>query len=123
MASRRGSASGVTSASCALTSSAGCLGGAAMPRAARQLAGVAVDDDTWRRFRQAGLLRDLSVSAYLGQLVERERRRRASRAVGEAATQQPSRDQALRALNDVCQAIDELDQIAGRLARTAGAPG
>jgi hypothetical protein len=94
-----------------------------MPRAARQLAGVAVDDDTWRRFRQAGLLRDLSVAAYLGQLVERERRRRASRAVGEAATQQPSRDQALRALNDVCQAIDELDQIAGRLARTAGAPG
>src|SRR3954470_16809185 len=90
-----------------------------MAPAARQLARVAVDDETWRCFRQVAVVRDISIAAYLGRLVERELRRRAGRPVGAVAPDQPARDQALLALADVRAAIDELDDLAGRLARTA----
>ena len=43
-----------------------------MTMPARQLARVAVDDETWRAFRQAALTRDVSIAAYLAELVERE---------------------------------------------------
>ena len=94
-----------------------------MAAAARHLARVAVDDETWRAFRQAALLRDVSIAAYLGRLVERELRRRGDRPIAEVTPEQPPRDQALTALTDVRQAIDELDQVAGRLARAAVAHG
>src|SRR4051812_43244484 len=86
---------------------------------ARQAARVRVDDATWQRFRQAALLRGVSVSAYLGELVERELRRRAGRPLDAVAPEQPPAEQALFALADLRLAIDELDQVAGRLARSA----
>jgi hypothetical protein len=94
-----------------------------MAPAPRQLARVAVDDETWRRFRQVAVVRDISIAAYLGRLVERELRRRADRPIADVAPDQPSRDHALLALAEVRQAIDELDDLAGRLARTAVAHG
>ena len=94
-----------------------------MPAAARHLARVAVDEETWRHFRQVAIVRDLSIAEYLGRLVERELRRRGDRPVAEVAPEQPPSDQALTALADLRQAIDELDQIAGRLARSAVANG
>ena len=90
---------------------------------ARQLARVGVDDATWQRFRQATLLRGLSVSAYLAELVERELRRRAGRPLDAVSPEQPPAEQALAALVDLRLAIDELDHIAGRLARSAVAHG
>jgi hypothetical protein len=84
---------------------------------------VAVDDETWRRFRQAALARDASIAAYLGDLVERELRRRGGRQIADVSVDQPPRDQAVVALADVRQAIDDLDKIAGRLARSAIAHG
>ena len=47
----------------------------------RQVSRVAVDDERWMAFRQAALARGISVSAYLGKLVEAELKRRAGRAV------------------------------------------
>jgi hypothetical protein len=91
--------------------------------AARQLARVRVDDATWQRFRQVALLRGVSVSAYLGELVERELRRRAGRPLDAVALEQAPADQAIAALADLRLAIDELDQVAGRLARSAVAHG
>lgn len=94
-----------------------------MARAPRQLARVAVDDQTWRRFRQVAVVRDISIAAYLGRLVERELRRRADRPLAAVAPDQLDRDQALTALADLREAIDELDDLAGRLARSAIAHG
>ena len=58
-----------------------------------QIARVGVDDERWMAFRQAALSRGISVSAYLARLVE------------------------------VRASIDELDDLAGRLARSAVAHG
>jgi hypothetical protein len=90
---------------------------------ARQAARVRVDDATWQRFRQAALLRGVSVSAYLGELVERELRRRAGRPLDAVALEQPPADQAIAALAELRLAINELDDVAGRLARSAIAHG
>jgi hypothetical protein len=90
---------------------------------ARQLARVAVDDETWHTFRQAALTRGLSIAAYLAELVERELSRRAGRALDSIAPEQPPAEQALIALADLRLAIDELDLVAGRLARSAMAHG
>src|SRR4051794_543559 len=79
---------------------------------------VAVDDQTWRAFRQAAIVRGISVSTYLGKLVEGELRRRKAGPV-DVEIQQPPADQALAALVAVRSSIDELDDIAGRLARSA----
>jgi hypothetical protein len=80
---------------------------------------VAVDDSTWREFRQGALSRGIPVSVYLGQLVQREvARRRGTPTIGVDPTL-PQPDQALVALEAVRASIDDLDDIAGRLARTA----
>jgi hypothetical protein len=89
----------------------------------QQVARVAVSDETWQRFRQVAILRGLTVSAYLGQLVERELKRRADAPVAQISTEGEEKDQALEALSAIRQSIDELDDIAGRLARSATAHG
>lgn len=93
-----------------------------MPSAA-QAARVAVDDAHWMAFRQAALARGISVSAYLGRLVEAELRRRAGRPVAAIESDMPADGQALAALVEVRASIDDLDAIAGRLARSAVAHG
>jgi hypothetical protein len=79
---------------------------------------VAVDAQTWRAFRQAALVRGIPVSTYLGKLVADELRRRKAGPV-DVEIEQPPADQALAALAAVRSSIDELDDIAGRLARSA----
>jgi hypothetical protein len=80
---------------------------------------IAVDDNTWRAFRQAAIVRGIPVSVYLGKLVEAELRRRGGTQVGEVAVEAAPRDQAMVALSAVRASINELDDIAGRLARSA----
>jgi hypothetical protein len=91
--------------------------------AKQQVTRVGVDDPTWRAFRQAALDRGLSVSSYLARLVEAELRRRGATAVGTVSDQPSDVDVALAALLDVRAGIDDLDDIAGRLARSAAAHG
>src|SRR5215211_2891912 len=74
-------------------------------------------------FRQAALTQGVSVAAYLGRLVEGEVKRRTDRKVAGVSLEAPEPDQALAALAEVRASIDELDQIAGRLARSATAQG
>ena len=93
-----------------------------MPRS-DHLARVAVSEETWIAFRQAALTQGVSVAAYLGRLVEREVRRRDKREVAGVSMDAPEPDQALAALAEVRASIDELDRIAGRLARSATAHG
>jgi hypothetical protein len=80
---------------------------------------IAVDAERWRAFRQAAIVRGIPVSVYLGRLVERELGRRNTTQVAELTPELAPRDQALAALNTVRASIDELDDIAGRLARSA----
>jgi hypothetical protein len=80
---------------------------------------IAVNGDTWRAFRQAALVRGIPVSVYLGRLVEAELGRRKSTAIADLPSDAGPRDQALAALASVRESIDELDDIAGRLARSA----
>lgn len=84
-----------------------------------QVSRVAVDDETWVAFRQAALARGISVSAYLGKLVEAELKRRGGRAVAKVEPEAPADEQAIAALAEVRASIDELDEIAARLARSA----
>jgi hypothetical protein len=88
-----------------------------------QIARVGVDDQRWMAFRQAALSRGISVSAYLGRLVEAELKRREGRAVATITPEMPAPDQAVTALAEVRESIDELDDLAGRLARSAIAHG
>lgn len=83
-----------------------------------QVSRVAVDDKTWVAFRQAALARGISVSAYLGKLVEAELKRRAGRNVAAVEPEAPAGEQAVAALAEVRASIDELDEIARRLARS-----
>ena len=80
---------------------------------------VAVDQATWQAFRQAALARGIPVSTYLGKLVQRELARRGGTEVAGVDAALPQPDQALAALAAVRASIDELDDIAGRLARSA----
>ena len=84
-----------------------------------QVSRVAIDDERWIAFRQAALARGISVSAYLGKLVEAELKRRGGRPVAEVEPEAPADEQAVAALVEVRASIDELDHIAGRLARSA----
>jgi len=84
-----------------------------------QVARVAVSEEQWRAFRHAAVAQGVSVSAYLGRLVDAELSRRGARAVGRSDELTTETDQAIAALVDVRLAIDELDAIAGRLARSA----
>ena len=88
-----------------------------------QIARVGVDDERWMAFRQAALSRGISVSAYLGRLVEAELKRREGRAVATITPEMPASDQAIAALAEVRNSIDELNDLAGRLARSAIAHG
>ena len=88
-----------------------------------QLARVAVAPETWTAFRHGALTQGISVAAYLGRLVEGEVRRREDRQVAGIALDTPEPDQALLALEEVRASIDELDRIAGRLARSAAMQG
>jgi len=90
---------------------------------AGQVARVAVDEGEWLAFRQAALACGVSVSAYLGRLVEAELRRRAGRPVAAIDPGAPASDKALWALAEVRASIEELDDIAGRLARSATVQG
>lgn len=89
----------------------------------QQVARLAVSDEQWLAFRQAALARGTSVSAYLGKLVEAELGRRRRRPVASVDVEGPLEQQALHALDEVRASIDELDGIAGRLARSAVAHG
>jgi len=80
---------------------------------------VAVDEETWRAFRQAALARGIPVSVYLGKLVRSEVARRRETLVADVDPALPEPDQALVALQAVRASIDDLDDIAGRLARSA----
>lgn len=84
---------------------------------------VAVDQGTWQAFRQAAVARGIPVSVYLGKLVQRELSRRGGTEVAGVDPALPQPDQALRALAAVRASIDELDDIAGRLARSAAEHG
>jgi hypothetical protein len=84
---------------------------------------IAVDADAWRAFRQAALVRGIPVSVYLGKLVEAELGRRSETQAGGVAADASPRDQALVALSAVRASINELDDIAGRLARSAAVLG
>ena len=88
-----------------------------------QLARVGVSAEAWQAFRQLSLRRGLSVTAYLGKLVEGELRRHRQTNVAATPPDAPPRDAAIAALADVRRSIDELDDIAGRLARAAIAHG
>jgi hypothetical protein len=89
-----------------------------MPKSG-QVARVAVDEEAWLEFRQAALARGISVSEYLGRLVQRELKRRAGREVANVTPEMPAGEQALAALAEVRASIDELDGIAGQLAWSA----
>jgi hypothetical protein len=84
-----------------------------------QVSRVAIDDERWVAFRQAALARGISVSSYLGKLVEAELKRRGGRAVANVEPEAPADQQAIAALAEVRTSIDELDQIAARLVRSA----
>jgi hypothetical protein len=84
---------------------------------------VAVDEDSWRAFRQAALVRGISVSTYIGKLVEAELKRRRATPLTPASDDHPAPDTALEALATVRATIDELDDIAKRLARSASETG
>lgn len=80
---------------------------------------IAVDAGMWRAFRQAAIVRGIPVSVYLGRLVEAELGRRDATPIGDVDAETAPRNQALAALEVVRASINELDDIAGRLARSA----
>src|SRR3954453_19704591 len=88
-----------------------------------KVARVAVSDELWRAFRQAGLAQGISVSTYLARLVEAELKRRRGRPVAAVDPEGAPADQGVSAPAEVRASIDELDNIAGRLARSAVAHG
>ncbi len=88
-----------------------------------QVARVAVSDGQWRAFRALALASDISVSGYLGRLVTAELNRQTPAPVKGDGTDASDVAQALEALRGVRYSIDELDDLAGRLARSATAGG
>ncbi len=81
------------------------------------MARVAISAGEWRQFRQAALVQGTAVSNYLARLVRAELRRRGDTRVASITDDTSEVDRALLALSDVRRSIDELDRIAGRLAR------
>jgi hypothetical protein len=88
-----------------------------------QVARVAIEDEQWRAFRALALSQHVSVSGYLGRLVSAELTRRRVWPPEAAEPQGSEVDQALAGLAEARASIDELDDIAGRLARAAVASG
>src|SRR3954452_23164834 len=93
-----------------------------MPSAAKA-ARVAVSDEQWRAFRQVAVTQGISVEPYLARLVEAELSRRRGRPVAAVDPEARPADQGVSALAEVRASIDDLDRIAGRLARSAVAHG
>ena len=81
------------------------------------VARVTASDEAWAAFRQAALAQGTPVSRYLGRLVEAELGRRKPRPVRRVSGKAGDIEDGLAALREVRLAIDELDAIAGRLAR------
>jgi hypothetical protein len=81
------------------------------------VARVTVSDEAWDTFRRVALAQGTPVSRYLGRLVEAELQRRKPRPVRRVSGTAGEIDDGLAALREVRLAIDELDGIAGRLAR------
>ena len=81
------------------------------------VARVTVSDTAWAEFRRVALAQGTPVSRYLGRLVEAELERRETRPVRRVSGTTGGIDDSLAALREVRLAIDELDAIAGRLAR------
>jgi hypothetical protein len=81
------------------------------------VARVTVSDKAWAEFRRVALAQGTPVSRYLGRLVEAELERRKTRPVRRVSGAAGEIDDGLAALREVRLAIDELDAIAGRLAR------
>ena len=88
-----------------------------------QVGRVAIEDEPWRAFRALALSQHVSVSGYLGRLVSAELTRRHAWPPAVAEPQGSDVERALTALAEVRASIDELDDIAGRLARSAVASG
>lgn len=80
---------------------------------------VAVEPDIWEAFRFLALRRGLSISTYLGRLVAAETKRRHVPGIDTLDLEAPLQAQSLDALEAVRLNIDELSDIAGRLARIA----
>lgn len=80
---------------------------------------VAVESDTWEAFRLLALRRGISISTYLGRLVAAETKRRHAPGVETIDPDAPLQVQSLETLAAVRLNIDELTDIAGRLARMA----
>ena len=81
------------------------------------VARVTVSDPAWVTFRRVAVAQGTPVSRYLGRLVEAELERRKPRPVRRVSGKVGEIEDGLAALRDVRLAIDELDAIAGRLAR------
>ena len=81
------------------------------------VARVTVSDEAWAEFRRIALAQGTPVSRYLGRLVEAELARRKPRPVRRVSGAAAEINDGLAALREVRLAIDELDAIAGRLAR------
>jgi hypothetical protein len=90
---------------------------------AAKVARVAISDERWRAFRQAALAQEITVSTYLARLVEAELKRRSGRPIAVVDPEAAPADQAVNALAEVRASIDEVDNLAGRLARSAIAHG
>jgi hypothetical protein len=81
------------------------------------VARVTVSDEAWAAFRRVALAQGTPVSRYLGRLVEAELERRKPRPVRRVSGAADAIADGIAALREVRLAIDELDAIAGRLAR------
>ena len=81
------------------------------------VARVTVSDAAWATFRRIALAQGTPISRYLGRLVEAELERRKPRPVRRVSGKAGEIQDGLAALREVRLAIDELDAIAGRLAR------
>jgi len=65
-----------------------------------QLARVGVSEERWRSFRQLAVRRGLSVTAYLGKLVDAELARHARTELASVGCHPAPRDEAIAALNE-----------------------
>ena len=81
------------------------------------VARVTVSDEAWVTFRRVAVAQGTPVSRYLGRLVEAELERRETRPVERVSGEAGEVDDGIAALREVRLAIDELEAIAGRLAR------
>lgn len=80
---------------------------------------VAIDEETWDAFKLLALRRGIALSTYLGKLVAAEAKRGRVPEVETIDPAAPLQTQSLDALAAVRSNIDELTDIASRLARMA----